>query len=597
MSTALRSDEYLVITSIGGRTRSRVWDARKPLALGHPMRWVLERTQDGSFCVRDIGGGLGEVSTDAVRRFGPRELASRTAVSLPNAHSRNGKASSIQATLLLEAVRPIAPPHTQLDPKTLSDPQTFVFAGVRKTVISSAAVQAGYAGYAGTRAAFTINPTPAGFKLKPLMDHLTLTPIKGTPVQLIRKDSINLTKEEVLNSTVTHGQYWWKFGLVSNPALVPGTVEHPFIQEDNSRFKKAASAALSIWLLFLLLMWMMPAEPKEDKPPEEAPLVKIEPPKRDAITQQPQKKPDLSETPAAAAAPAPEKAPEPEKQPPAKKVEEPKPEPPKAEDKAPEKKAEPAKPAANKAGALNAKELAKPAAHKATAKAVNKAPVVVESAAEIAAKARTKMLKDLLGGAAHGLANDHKLESMAGKASTKSAASALGDLGTADGAMAAPTEVKPGFAGSSVKVGSLGGKDAGGSKDGSAVGYATGEHASVQGQGGSFVSMSSNGASVEEGLTKEEVGAVIHSHLGEIRYCHEASMLANPTIQGKLVLQFTITAQGVVDSVSVASTTIPDAKLPECVVGKLKNWRFPRPKNGVKVSVAYPFLFKTLGRE
>lgn len=217
MSAALRQDEYVVVTSIGGRTRSRVWDARKPLALGHPMRWVLEKTSDGGFCVRDIGGEAGELVSGGVRRFGPKELANRIAVSLPDARPR-GKGNSIQATLLLEAVRPIAPPHQGLDPKTLPDSQTFVFAGVRKTVISSAAVQAGYAGYAGTRAAFTVNPTSNGYRVKPLIDHLTLTPAKGAAVPLIRKESINLSREEVLNSTITHGQYWWKFGLVSNPA-------------------------------------------------------------------------------------------------------------------------------------------------------------------------------------------------------------------------------------------------------------------------------------------------------------------------------------------------------------------------------------------
>jgi hypothetical protein len=85
--------------------------------------------------------------------------------------------------------------------------------------------------------------------------------------------------------------------------------------------------------------------------------------------------------------------------------------------------------------------------------------------------------------------------------------------------------------------------------------------------------------------------------MGEVRYCHEASMLSNPKLEGKLVLQFGISPRGVVEVVTTQSTTLPERKLGDCVIARLKTWAFPRPKGGIHVTVSYPFIFKTLGKE
>ena len=592
--TASRSEEFLVITSVNGRSRSRIWDSRRPLALGHPMRWILEKNGDGTYSVRDVGGRPQEILTDAVVRLTEKEIASGTTVSLPD--GRTGRAS--RAQIKIERVRPIRPAFVTADPTAVSDPQTFVFAGVRKTLISSAAVQAGYAAYAGTNPAFTVHPTANGFKVKPLADHLTLNSTKGRgqaqgmSVALIPKEALNLSRDELLSATINTGQYWWRFGLVSNPGGFRATHDEPFLREDASRFKRAFGIAAALYLLLLLFMWMMPATTKEEKPEEEKPVVKFEQPKRPIITQEPIHRPDpvAGQTePAPAAATA-----EPIKSDDQAKVE-----PPKAKEivkepskELPKQALEPvAQPEKSKTATSRPLKKALDIAKKANA-AVAK---VVKSAAQVASEARSRMLKDIMGAAAVTMGKKTKLETAAeASGGSQSAANSIGRIGSADSAMA-PTEVKPGVSGSGVRVAKTGGgSDAG--KTGS-VGYSGGEHAAVQGQGGSFVAVSPKGATVEEGLTKEEVGAVIHAHMGEIRYCHESAMLAHPDIQGKLMLQFVINASGVVESVGVQSTTLPEQKLSDCVMNKLRAWRFPHPKRGVKVAVAYPFIFKTLGRE
>ena len=74
----------------------------------------------------------------------------------------------------------------------------------------------------------------------------------------------------------------------------------------------------------------------------------------------------------------------------------------------------------------------------------------------------------------------------------------------------------------------------------------TGGQAVVSGQGKAFVSLRLEDAKVEEGLTKDEVGEVIHRHAAEIRYCYEAAMLRRPDLEGKLAIAFTINGQGTV---------------------------------------------------
>lgn len=147
----------------------------------------------------------------------------------------------------------------------------------------------------------------------------------------------------------------------------------------------------------------------------------------------------------------------------------------------------------------------------------------------------------------------------------------------------------------SIQVSQLGGSGAG-----TGVGYSKGSHSTVSGQGSSQVSLETEDARVDEGLTKEEVGKVIHAHISEVRYCYESAILRNPMIQGKLMVEFSIHGKpavaGTVKQARVSSSSLEDAAVGDCIVKKLVGWRFPKPRGNVDVSVNYPFIFKTLGR-
>ncbi|MGZ3697676.1 MAG: TonB family protein [Bdellovibrionota bacterium] len=136
----------------------------------------------------------------------------------------------------------------------------------------------------------------------------------------------------------------------------------------------------------------------------------------------------------------------------------------------------------------------------------------------------------------------------------------------------------------------------GGEAKGDQAGYGKGSHAGVQGQGSGQVSLDAQGAAVEEGLTKDEVGEVIHKHLGEIRYCYESAMIRSPDVEGKLMVNFSIGGTGVVRSSEVASSSLSDPRLDDCILRRLSTWKFPEPRGHVTVAVSYPFIFKSLGR-
>jgi len=142
-----------------------------------------------------------------------------------------------------------------------------------------------------------------------------------------------------------------------------------------------------------------------------------------------------------------------------------------------------------------------------------------------------------------------------------------------------------------LKIAAVGGEGTGGGK-----GYGKNAAGGVEGQGGSFVGMDLGGVSVEEGLSKDEVGEVIHKHMSEVRYCYESALIRSPDVEGKLMVAFTIGGNGLIKSAEVKSSTLSDAGLDDCILRRLKSWKFPQPRGHVDVAVGYPFIFKSLGR-
>lgn len=99
-------------------------------------------------------------------------------------------------------------------------------------------------------------------------------------------------------------------------------------------------------------------------------------------------------------------------------------------------------------------------------------------------------------------------------------------------------------------------------------------------------------ADVEGGLDPEVIAAFIRSKLGEILYCYERQLSANPTLYGKVGVRFIIGGSGQVESSRIFQTSLKSSPVESCITQRIGRWKFPTPKGGTQVVVTYPFLFK-----
>lgn len=122
----------------------------------------------------------------------------------------------------------------------------------------------------------------------------------------------------------------------------------------------------------------------------------------------------------------------------------------------------------------------------------------------------------------------------------------------------------------------------------------TGGEAIVAGQGNGMVAVPARKSEVSVGLTRDQVGKTIRKYASDVRYCYEASLIRDPGFEGKLTLAFTVKPNGRVGKAKVKQSS-NDHALDQCIIRKLRGWKFPKPKGGVSVDVVYPFIFKVLG--
>jgi hypothetical protein len=101
-------------------------------------------------------------------------------------------------------------------------------------------------------------------------------------------------------------------------------------------------------------------------------------------------------------------------------------------------------------------------------------------------------------------------------------------------------------------------------------------------------------ATVEGGLDKDAIAAVINRHIGEVIYCYEKGLQVQPGLSGRVGMKFVINGGGQVASAGVASSSLGSAQVESCITNHLKTWKFPHPIGGVNVKVQYPFVLKRM---
>lgn len=97
---------------------------------------------------------------------------------------------------------------------------------------------------------------------------------------------------------------------------------------------------------------------------------------------------------------------------------------------------------------------------------------------------------------------------------------------------------------------------------------------------------------VSSGLDRDQIEAVIRKNSGQMLYCYEKGLQQKSSLKGRVKMKFVINSRGRVSIANVAGSSLRSNTVETCMLGKLKNWKFPRPVGNVNVKVSYPFEFK-----
>lgn len=119
---------------------------------------------------------------------------------------------------------------------------------------------------------------------------------------------------------------------------------------------------------------------------------------------------------------------------------------------------------------------------------------------------------------------------------------------------------------------------------------------SLTGSAGSNPIALTQEATMDSGLDRDQIAAVVNRNMGQIRFCYEQGLQGDPSLNGRVAIDFTISGAGQVSTAQVANTTLNSKMVEECIVMRLKTWKFPLPQGGVNVKVVYPFNLKRAGQ-
>ncbi|MCE3010368.1 MAG: AgmX/PglI C-terminal domain-containing protein [Proteobacteria bacterium] len=136
-------------------------------------------------------------------------------------------------------------------------------------------------------------------------------------------------------------------------------------------------------------------------------------------------------------------------------------------------------------------------------------------------------------------------------------------------------------------------------------GYGTKGKGGGQAGYGSLSLVGSSGASplplgkeaiVGGGLDRDLIADVINRNLGQVRFCYEQGLQSNPGLAGRVAVAFVIGGNGLVKTAGIESTSLNAKSVEDCIVGRLRSWKFPLPEGGVDVKVSYPFNLRRAGQ-
>jgi hypothetical protein len=122
------------------------------------------------------------------------------------------------------------------------------------------------------------------------------------------------------------------------------------------------------------------------------------------------------------------------------------------------------------------------------------------------------------------------------------------------------------------------------------TGYGTG---GIGTKGSVQINVGGQEADFSGGMDREAIRRVIREHLREIRNCYERELQHTPDLYGKVVIEWDIESEGRVARAGIKRDEIGNQSVGDCIVSRLRTWKFPDPPKDQVGRVSYPFVFSS----
>ncbi|HUP57574.1 MAG TPA: hypothetical protein VM598_08995, partial [Bdellovibrionota bacterium] len=220
----MKPQNYVVSLTVGGATRSRTWNTENELAIGHPIRWVLERSGSGLH-IRNVASG-------AVTEVTERELQSGDFIDLPEKGGKSGFSLRLRALETLPAAYKTHEGEGELRVYT-----------VRGAWTSAAeTVEGKYVGRADGHRVFTLTRENDQFWIRAHEEGLELAPSRGAAQSIPKGEEVLFKAKAIAGRSLTFGETTWRLDTLA-PVAAPEMVEG-FEAEDAS-FQRTLRATLA----------------------------------------------------------------------------------------------------------------------------------------------------------------------------------------------------------------------------------------------------------------------------------------------------------------------------------------------------------------
>jgi TonB family protein len=95
---------------------------------------------------------------------------------------------------------------------------------------------------------------------------------------------------------------------------------------------------------------------------------------------------------------------------------------------------------------------------------------------------------------------------------------------------------------------------------------------------------------VDGALDSDAISRVVRTRKRMVQDCYERELKRDPSLSGKIEIEFTIDESGRVSEAYVSRNQMGSDAVGDCITARIRRWRFPKPDGG-SVTVNFPFIF------